>query len=100
MKTGKKIATKIYPIVDLFKYIPLTPLCYGDPPGDAMAEYTEHLEKLGYDIDPFDGDPEDFADQLMAVAAQFRAFDEAISLFIAEHGYEGDLEDYGRIFLL
>ena len=60
-----------------------------------MAEYTEHLEKLGYDIDPFDGDPEDFADQLMAVATQFRAFDEAISLFIAKHGYEDDLEDTG-----
>ena len=58
-----------------------------------MAEYTEHLENLGNDIDPFDGDPEDFADQLMAVAAQFRSFDEAISLFIAEHGYKGDLED-------
>jgi hypothetical protein len=38
-----------------------------------MAEYTEHLENLGNDIDPFDGDPEDFADQLMAVAA--RVFD-------------------------
>ena len=58
-----------------------------------MAEYTEHLEKLGFDIDPFEGDPKDFADQLMAVAAQFRTFDEAISLFIAEHEYEGDLED-------
>lgn len=62
--------------------------------GDAiMGEYTETLESIGYDIDLFENDPEDNVIILTNVASSFRTFDEAITLFIQEHGYEGNTEN-------
>ena len=58
-----------------------------------MGEYTETLESIGYDIDLFENDPEDNVIILTNVASSFRTFDEAITLFIQEHGYEGNTEN-------
>lgn len=58
-----------------------------------MGEYTETLESIGYDIDLCENDPEENVSILIDVASRFRTFDEAITQFIQEHGYEGNVDN-------
>lgn len=55
-----------------------------------MGLYTETLEDLGYDLIPED---EGYDERLRDSAKLFRPFDEAMDVFIAEHGYEGDIDN-------
>lgn len=55
-----------------------------------MAQYTELLNKKAEELLL---DDEHYEDRLLEVASLFRGFDEALTSFIKEHGYTGDLSD-------
>lgn len=58
-----------------------------------MAEYTEKLRKIASKLEPLNWEQEEYVQKLIDVASTFRPFSDAISLFIQEHGYTGDLGD-------
>lgn len=55
-----------------------------------MSQYTELLNIEAETLSP---DDDDFEEKLLEIAALFRGFDEALTAFIEEHGYAGDLTD-------
>lgn len=55
-----------------------------------MGTYTDFLEARAYDILP---DDDHYIEKLMEVVNTFRPFDEALDIFIADHGYTGALSD-------
>lgn len=55
-----------------------------------MSQYTELLNENAETLSLID---DDFEEKLREIAASFRGFDEALTAFIEEHGYIGDLTD-------
>lgn len=55
-----------------------------------MSEYTELLDIEAETLSP---DDDDYEDRLIEIASSFRGFDEALTHFMSEHGYSGDLFD-------
>ena len=55
-----------------------------------MSQYTELLNIQAETLSP---DDDGYEESLLEVSALFRGFDEALTAFIEEHGYEGDLAD-------
>lgn len=55
-----------------------------------MSEYTEMLVLKAETIDPED---DGYEESLLEIASYFRGFDEALTAFISEHGYTGELTD-------
>ncbi len=53
-----------------------------------MGQYTELLE---IDAETLSPDDDNYEESLLKTAASFRGFDEALTAFIEEHGYTGDL---------
>jgi hypothetical protein len=52
-----------------------------------MSQYTELLDLKANEISP---DDDDYKEKLREVAQLFRTFDDALTTFIVEHGYNGD----------
>ena len=55
-----------------------------------MAQYTELLNAK---VETLSMDDDDFEENLIGVATLFRGLDEALTSFMKEHGYKGDLAD-------
>ncbi len=55
-----------------------------------MAQYTEQLQNIRYEISPED---ENYTEELLAVIRMFREFDEALDHFIVSKGFVGDITD-------
>lgn len=55
-----------------------------------MTQYTELLDKKAEELLL---DDDNYEERLLEVATLFRGFDEALTSFIKEHGYTGDLSD-------
>lgn len=55
-----------------------------------MRDYTELLDMEAVALSTED---DDYDNRLMEIASLFRGFDEALDIFISEHGYTGDLSD-------
>ena len=55
-----------------------------------MDSYTQLLMEKACALDPAD---DDYTQELQAVAALFRRFDEAMDAFLLQHGYAGDIAD-------
>lgn len=55
-----------------------------------MTQYTELLDKK---VEELLLDDDHYEDRLLEVASLFRGFEEALTSFIKEHGYTGDLSD-------
>lgn len=55
-----------------------------------MSHYTELLEEYAVTLSP---DDDEYEKKLLEVSALFRGFDEALTAFIADHGFVGDLTD-------
>jgi hypothetical protein len=55
-----------------------------------MSQYTEFLNG---EAETLSSDDDGYEEKLLEIAALFRGFDEALTAFIAEHGYTGDLAD-------
>ena len=55
-----------------------------------MVQYTELLNAK---VETLSMDDDDFEENLIGVATLFRGFDEALTSFMEEHGYKGDLAD-------
>lgn len=55
-----------------------------------MSQYTELLNIKAETLSP---DDDGYEESLLEVSALFRGFDEALTAFIGEHGYNGDLAD-------
>lgn len=55
-----------------------------------MSTYTELLEHEGSDIYPED---DNYTEELLEFVKKFRYFDEALTEFMSEHGYTGDIEN-------
>ena len=55
-----------------------------------MGQYTELHVMAAENLSPCD---DDFEEKLLEIAASFRGFDDALTAFIKEHGYIGDLTD-------
>ena len=53
-----------------------------------MSQYTELLNTWAETLSI---DDDDFEDKLLDIARLFRGFSEALTAFIAKHGYTGDL---------
>ena len=51
-----------------------------------MSNYTDFLEYEGCDIYPED---DNYTEKLLTFAKNFRYFDEALTEFMSEHGYQG-----------
>ncbi len=63
-----------------------------------MGEYTNTLENIAIDTDLSESlDPRKDAELLIDIASKFRTFDKAITAFVVDHGYEGDVEDESQI---
>lgn len=55
-----------------------------------MDRYTEFLDSEAETLSP---DDENYEEKLLNVAKCFRTFNEALSRFICEHGFDGDFDD-------
>lgn len=55
-----------------------------------MSQYTELLNIKAETLSP---DDDEYEKKLLEVSALFRGLDEALTAFIEEHGYKGDLDD-------
>lgn len=55
-----------------------------------MSQYTELLNEKAETLSP---DDEGYEENLIEISALFRGFDEALTAFMEEHGYMGDLTD-------
>lgn len=55
-----------------------------------MSEYSDALDSYAMMIDPGD---DDYEEKLKEVAGSFRGFNEALSVFIEQHGFTGDLNN-------
>lgn len=55
-----------------------------------MSQYTELLNIKAETLSP---DDDGYEESLLEISALFRGFDEALTAFIGEHGYNGDLSD-------
>ena len=55
-----------------------------------MSQYTELLNIKAETLSP---DDDGYEESLLEISALFRGFDEALTAFIGEHGYNGDLAD-------
>lgn len=55
-----------------------------------MGTYTEFIEYKRYEIST---DDENYIEELQKVAEMFRNFDEALDVFLVEHGYGGELSN-------
>ena len=55
-----------------------------------MAQYTEQLKNMRYEISPED---DNYTEELLAVAKAFRGFDEALDEFLVKKGFAGDIKN-------
>ena len=55
-----------------------------------MGTYTEFIEYKRYEIST---DDENYIEELQEVAEMFRNFDEALDVFLVEHGYGWELSN-------
>ena len=54
-----------------------------------MSTYTEFFEMMSAD----GIDDENYREEMLMIASGFRRFDEAVDLFLVEHGYTGEISD-------
>ena len=54
-----------------------------------MGSYTEVLDVMSQD----GLDEDNYIEELLKITSTFRRFDEALDLFLSEHGYEEDITD-------
>ena len=54
---------------------------------------TQYTELLNIEAETLSMDDDDYEEKLVEVAALFRGFDEALTSFMEEYGYKGDLSD-------